>query len=181
MKIVSKFLFLALLCSTILGSSRKVSGQTPYQENGAISEREVKVQLEALGYTVTEHIDTNGAKRFSVPVLWNGRTYPLGVGFSADKSMVWLYLNLIKIEKPENSGGRFQKLLENNYTLGASTFSYNPNTQLLMLHRPIDNRGITAKILDDKIDRILRGVESTRADWDFDWNLPISASARQGK
>ena len=78
---------------------------------------------------------------------------------------------LAKIERPEIAGNRFRRLLEPSDSRGASSFEYDARTQLLSLIRTCDNRGVTTKVLGDKIDRLLANLEATRQDWDFDWDV----------
>ena len=172
MKLFSTVALFSLILSVGLIDCSWCQAQTPVQSDGAVTEETLKSQLRAIGYDI-EIIGTGTIKDptlYLAKVTKGKRSYSVGVQLSGDKTVVWLTVSLAKIEKPELSRGRYQRLMECNYFQGTSFFSYAPTTRILMISRPCDNRGITAKVLEDKIDRLLASMEATRPDWDINWD-----------
>ncbi|MFT3880740.1 MAG: type III secretion system chaperone [Gemmatales bacterium] len=181
-------LFSMLALFTLIGSAgsfkgSKCSAQTPDPGESTVTEETLKSQLQSLGY----NIDVYGNGTTDHPTIYlakvsrGNRIYPVRVQFGGDKSIIWLTVDLIKIEKPELSGGRLRRLMERSYNRGGSFFEYDAPAQILMLARSCDNRGVTAKVLDNKIERMLDNVEATRSEWEVDWSAPLTTASRQAR
>jgi hypothetical protein len=161
----------------------KCSAQTPAPSVGTVTEETLKGCLQSLGYPLDVY--GNGTAEhptiFVTKVSRGNRSYPVRVQLGVDKSIIWLTVDLVKIERPELSGGCLRRLMERSYNRGGSFFEYDNPTQILMLARSCDNRGVTAKVLDNKIERMLDNVEATRPDWDVDWTVPSITAFRQSR
>lgn len=87
---------------------------------------------------------------------------------SPDNSMLGININLGSVKSPEDvTALQWRTLLEINEKIEPAAFFYDPGLKHLILHRALDNRGLTPAILKFEVDRLVKDATLTADAWSF--------------
>lgn len=145
---------------------------------GQLTPDSLKEMLTNLGYDFDVEKTTNGNFLHFVKVARKGMNYEVNVNISSNKQKLWCSVALADV-KPEHAtqSDKLLKLLELNQKIGPSHFYYYPPHKMFYIAKPMDNRGITAKLLRENIDSIMETVVTYETDWNVaKWGVDATAS-----
>ena len=139
---------------------------TPVQakDTGVLTEESLKEMLTNLGFEPNGLKGTDGRTLFYIKVTRANTTYTPYVCISPSKTKIWAQTSLGDLTA-EDPAARSLKFLELNLSTGPSHFVYIPKDKTVYMFSPMDNRGVTPKILKDHIDGMVDNCEKTKEHW----------------
>jgi hypothetical protein len=152
---------LAMMCSAQSGPKPAPAPQAATE--GVLTEESLRTMLINLGYTPEESKSTNGTTLFYIKATRGDMSYNPYICLSPSKTKIWAQTSLGDFDA--NDGARALKMLELNFKIGPSHFVHIPGDKTVYMFSPMDNRGVTPKILKDQIDQLLNNCESTKEVW----------------
>jgi len=102
---------------------------------------------------------------FLVKVDRDGWTMYVQLVLSSDGSKLGFNANLGDVTEADVTADQWKDLLAANQDVDPSTFIYNRDNKKLYLHRVLDNRGLTAVVLRDQLEKYLTDLKSTEKVW----------------
>ncbi len=129
---------------------------------GVLTDQSLKTMLINLGYTPEEKAGSDSSL-FYIKVNRGNLTYNPYICLSPSKTKIWVQTSLGTLG-PED-GARALKMLELNFKIGPSHFAYIPADKRVYMFLPMDNRGVTPKLLKDQIEKLLDDCEATKDVW----------------
>jgi hypothetical protein len=149
---------------------------------GVLTDAKLKEMLETLGYEVREEKTKDGLL-FWIDVTVDGLKYNVSLQISPNKEKIW---GIIPLADPKaehlKMAERWVKLMQLNDEIGPCYFRYNENYKRIYMARPLDNRGVTAKILRDHLERHTDRCAETKAHWLIgNWDAKADAKTQAAK
>ncbi len=139
----------------------EVKPETP----GVLTEAKLKEMLELLGYDVRVE-KLNNTTYYWIFMTVEGIKYDVSIQLSPNMEKIWTIVPLADIKEEHlKMSERWVKLTELNDAIGPCYFRYNVGYKRLYLSRACDNRGMTAKLLRDHLERHLDRCAETKDHW----------------
>lgn len=148
---------------------------------GVLDSQALETMLKNIGYTPRLE-KFNGADIYWVEVDRQGVRYTISFQVSPNNEKIWAIVSVSDINIKTASADRLARLLELNDTIGPCYFRYNAANKRLYMCRPLDNRGVTAAVFLDNLDRLVDRLVETKSDWMVkNWAEPIKPDAQAKK
>jgi hypothetical protein len=164
-------LSLALACG--LASAGLARADAPgVPEPGKLTVASLEKMLTDLGYDFKKSTSTDGKRTyFGLVVKQDNFTFVIDLSLDEQGSKLWFSCPLRTMEHPEKvKSERLWKLLEENDAIMPMSFSYDRSNSRFYLNLAVDNRGLTAKVLREELDRAMGVIRRTYAIWDsYQW------------
>jgi hypothetical protein len=135
-------------------------------QSAAMTDAQLKEMLELLGYDVQEDKSSSNPT-YTIKVVRKNLTYTLTVSLSGSKTKLWASSALAELKTEHASQpDKLLKLLELNQKIGPSHFYYYDKFKMIYIAKPMDNRGVTAKLLREHIDELMEQIIANEPFWD---------------
>jgi hypothetical protein len=132
---------------------------------GVLTDAKLKEMLETLGYEPREEKIKDGMN-YQVFITVDGLKYDVTVQISPNKEKIWTTIPLADMNDEHlKMASRWVKLTQLNDEIGPCYFRYNLQYKRLYMTRPMDNRGVTAKLLRDHLERHTDRCAETKLHW----------------
>lgn len=154
----------AMAC--LLGSSaRYVCAQQP--EPGQQTIQTLKPMIENLGYQPKEFKNDKGEiTRYLIAAVSGGRNWNISLEISPNQQNLWIYADLAPIADTNQVPREVLfDMLKANEKMGPSHFAFNEKIKMFVLYHPVSNRGITPKLVRERIELVARQVEDHERLW----------------
>ena len=146
---------------------------------GQINAEQLQEMLENLGYDVKVEKLASGNTLHWIKIKNKGSTYEVNVNISPSKTKLWTSVGLADV-KPEHlaQADRMVKLLELNQKTGPTHFYYYAVHKMIYAAKPMDNRGVTAKLLREHLEDLMTQLATTEEHWDVSkWTTTATVTA----
>lgn len=155
----------ALLC---LGSSSSaLRAQETSSEPGQQTMQSLKAMIENLGYQPKELKNDKGVvTRYLLTVASGGGQWKVIAEISPNQENLWIYANLAQVTDINQAPREvLADMLKANEKLGPSFFAFSEKAQNFVLFQALTNRGITPKLLRERIEMVARQVDGNERLW----------------
>ncbi len=155
---------LPVICSVVMilvclgGGEARAQGARPCV--GAITNACLPATLTGMGYEPKAL-----SSGFLIKIERDDWTMYVQLVLSSDNSKLGFNANLGDVTEASVSADQWKDVLAANHDVDPSTFTYNRDTKKLYLHRVLDNRGLTAVVLRDQLEKYLTDLRSTEKVW----------------
>jgi hypothetical protein len=132
--------------------------------------------LENMGYEVKTVKNSAGVPYYVLNLKRGTWTFIFEVSLSPNKAYLWLGvpLNVVPEGAVTGAGPQLLRLLEENFNIAPTFFSYYPGSKRLLLQSAMENRDVTPAKLRARIDAMQDVVERTFPLWDTSkWVAPV--------
>lgn len=165
LRINTRFCLLATLVVAIgLGSLVMAQDDAPRKKGKPLTEDSLVDFLEGLGYSVKATKNSNGSTTANLTFEVGTWTLYPTVSLSPDKSIVWITVGLVKLEKGIPDDIIVKIFAENEKDL--KFFSMNPSTRLLKINLPLPNYdNLTPAYFREQMDFLKRRIGQTEDLW----------------
>jgi hypothetical protein len=133
-----------------------------------LTDDQVGALLKSMGYEPETYNNDLGGHYFVVKLERSGWKVAMSVSVSQDRTFIWISTPVIEIpDVSKVSVPALLKIMEQNYVLGPSFFSFRPAAgSRLYFSTPIPNRVVTPAVLRSNIDQLVTTVQSTFSLWE---------------
>ncbi len=147
--------------------------------SGVLDDAKLKEMLDMLGHDMREVKLNDAGVGYYIKIRKGSYTFDMRVCLSGDKRKLWATTALAEF-KPEHAAraDKLMRLLELNKTVGPCFFDCAAKTKMLYIEAPLDNRGLTAKIVREHIEQVADTAFEFEADWNTSkWSAETKTTA----
>ncbi len=164
---ISKLAALLILTASLFSFGASVANAQQPAEPGQQTVESLKGMLENLGYAPQELKNDKGQiARYLINVQSSGNNWKVLVEISPNQENLWVYANLAVINDYNQVPREIlADMLKMNEKIGPSYFAYNEKAKNFVIYHAVTNRGVTAKLLRERIEHVARQVDVNERLW----------------
>lgn len=139
----------------------------PPSTEGQLTMSSLKMMIENLGYEFKEFKNDKGVvNEYLLTVPRGGANWKIFVTISPNQENVWVFADLAPIADLNNvPRDILVDMLKANETMGPTYFAYNEKIKLFVLYHVVTNRGVTAKLLRERVESVANQVDVKEKLW----------------